>query len=288
MDKNVLGSGDEEEKRKKIEEEYVSWIESAAREVAMMLKSLEVEEIKKRINFYEKCLKSPASMHLSFETEREDEIEKIVGKDRLKDIILLKTEAVIFAPTIFPPFSGSFDYGIAMHRRFFLRGLWFSIMALNEAYFKLAAEFMLRYVLEHELIQGEMYKELATQHIKSISPEMKGVFHEEARIKAIQRSGISTEELDQERNLIFDLSFKSPMIPTGFAAVSLFKYLEENWEKVKCFGIPSQNETEKELEKASTEFVNWLDFSFNAYRAFLKELKEEMSMTGAEYGSVII
>jgi hypothetical protein len=279
---------EEEEKRKKSEEEYVSWVEFVAREVAVMLKNLEVNEITKRIDFYEKCLKSPASMHLPFESEREEEIEKIVGKDRLKDIILLKTEAVIFAPSTFSPFSNSFDYGIAMHRRFFLRGLWFSIIALNEAYFKLATESMLRYVLEHELIQGELYNELATQHIKSISPKMKAVFHEEARIKAIQRSGVSTEELDRERNLISDLSFKSPMIPTGFAAVSLFKYLEENWEKVKCFGIPSQTETEKELEKASTEFVNWLDFSFNAYRAFLKELKEEMSMTGAEYGSEIV
>jgi len=117
---------------------------------------------------------------------------------------------------------------------------------------------------------------------------MKGVVHEEARVNAIQRSAISAQELERERQLILDLSAQSPLVPTHFASTSLFRYLEENWEEVKRFGLPSQNEKEKEVELFAEKFVDWADFSCSSFKIFLKELKQEITMTGAEYGTEIV
>ncbi|MCW3140727.1 MAG: hypothetical protein N2V72_00890 [Methanophagales archaeon] len=284
----ISSDGGGEESRKKYEAGYIIWVQAVVKEIAETLKKLNFDKIIEIIEFYEKCLAHPASMHFPLEREEKEKIEKITHKNRRKNTILLKTKALIFAPSILAPFTGSLDYGIAMHRRFFLRGLWFSIIAMNEAYIKSATEPMLRYMLEHELAQGEIYKELATQHIKILSSEMKGVVHEEARVKAIQQSAISADELKRERELILDLSAQSPLVPTHFASASLFKYLEENWEEVKRFGLASQNEIEKELELSAEEFADWVDFSCNAFKIFLNALKREITMTGAEYGVKIV
>jgi hypothetical protein len=278
----------EETNRKKYEAEYIAWVQAAAKEIAETLKKLNFNKIDQNIEFYEKSLEHPASMHSPLEKSEKEVIENLVGKKRVKNAILVKTKALIFAPTILAPSTFPLDYGTAMHRRFFLHGLWFSVIALNEVYLESATEPMLRYMLEHELAQGEIYKELATQSIKILSSEMKGVVHEEARVKAIQRSAISAQELERERQLILDLSAQSPLVPTHFASASLFRYLEKNWEEVKRFGLPSQNEKEKELELSAEKFADWADFSCSSFKIFLKVLKQEITMTGAEYGIEIV
>lgn len=277
-----------EEIREKYEAEYVAWVQVAAKEIAATLKKLNFDKINEIIEFYEKSLEHPASMHFPLESEEEETIEKLVGNNRLKNTILLKTKALIFAPSILAPSTSSLDYGTAMHRRFFLHGLWFSVIAMNEAYIKSATETMLRYMVEHELALGEYYKELAMRNVKVLTSVMKGVIHEETRSKAKIRSGISDEEVEQERQLILDLSAKYPLVPTHFASASLFRYLEENWEKVKHFGLASQNEMEKEWEIPAEKFAEWTDFSRDAFKTFLKELKREITMTGAEYGVEIV
>jgi len=276
------------EDRKKHEAEYIAWVQASAKEIAAALKKLDVNAIANIVEFYDKSLEHPASMHLPLEDKEKETIETLVGKNRVENTILLKTKALIFAPTILAPSTSSLDYGTAMHRRFFLHGLWFSVIALNEAYLESATEPMLRYMLEHELAQGEIYNELAAHQIKILSSEMKGVVHEEARVKAIQQSAISADELLRERQLILDLSAQSPLVPTHFASASLFKYLEENWEEVKQFGLLSQNEIEKDLELSAEKFAGWADFSCNAFKIFLNELKREITMTGAEYGIEIV
>ncbi len=283
-----MASSEEEEIRKKYEDEYVAWVQVAAKEITATLKNLDFDKINKIVGFYEKSLEHPASMHLPLESEEEETIEKLVGKNRLKNTILLKTNALIFAPSILAPSTSSLDYGTAMHRRFFLRGLWFSVIAMNEAYIKSATETMLRYMIEHELALGEYYKELAMRNVKVLTPVMKGVIHEETRSKAIIKSGISDDEVEQERQLILDLSAQYPIVPTHFASASLFRYLEENWEEVKQFGLVSENELEKEWEIPAEKIAEWTDFSRNSFKTFLNELKREITMTGAEYGIVII
>ncbi|HID20035.1 MAG TPA: hypothetical protein EYP28_03735 [Methanophagales archaeon] len=280
--------GEEKWNRKKFEAEYIAWVENAAKEIAETLKTLEVTKISEIIEFYEKNLGHPASMHQPLDSEEKKAVEKFIGKDRLKDTIVLKNRALIFAPSILVPSTASLDYGTAMHRRFLLRGLWFSVIALNEAYLNSATELMLKYMLEHELTQGEIYKELAEHPLKIISSEIKGAVHEEARIKAIQRSAISGDEVERERQLILNLSTEYPVVPVQFASASLFRYLEENWEEIKQFGVASQNETEKELEHHAHKFTDWTDFARNSFEIFLKSLKREITMTGVEYGAGIV
>jgi len=281
-------SGEEEELQRSYNAEYIAWLQNQAKEIATTLKKLDSTRINEIIEFYEQYLEHPASMHVPLEGEEEETIGQLVGKDRLKNIILLKTKAIIFAPSILAPFAGSLDYGTAMYRRYPLHGRWFSIIALNEAYLKSATKSMLRYLLEHELAQGEIYKELALHHIKILSLEMRGIVHEEARMRAIQWSCISTEEVNQERQLILDLSAWHPVVPVHLASASLFRYLEENWERIKQLGLASRDELEKELEIPIEKLEEWSDFSINAFKLFLKELKREITTAGAEYGIEIV
>jgi len=277
-----------EELRRKDDEAYSTWLRVAAKEIAETLKTLYSGRINQIIKSYEKYLNHPASMHVPLEYDEKGTIEELIGKERLKNIILLKTEAVIFSPSILAPHMGSLDYGAAMYRRFSLHGLWFSVIAMNEEYLKSATKNMLRYMLEHELAQGEIYAELALHNVKDISTEMKSTVHEEARMKAIQWSCISTEEVEQERHLILELSAQYPLVPVHFASASLLKYLEENWDTMKQFGQTSQNETEKELEISTEKLAEWADLAINFFKIFLKELKKEITMTGAEYGLAIV
>ncbi len=259
-----------------------------AKEIAAALKKLEPERIHEIITFYEAYLAHPASMHVPLERDEEAAIKHLVGEERLKNIILVKTKALIFAPSILVPFKFSIDYGTAMHRRFFLHGLWFSIIAMNEAYIKSATPTMLRYMIEHELALGKYYKELAMHNVKVLTPIMKGVIHEEMKRKAIEQSGISTEEVEEERQLILNLPAHHPVVPVHLASGSLFRYLEANWEHIKRFGLASQNETEKKLEIPHEKLGEWAEFGITTFKIFVHDLKRELTMTGAEYGMAIV
>ena len=274
--------------RKEIELECVAWAENAAKEIAETLKVLDVSKIIKICEYYNKMLEFPASMHLPLDSIEKQTVEELIGKDRIKDTIVLKNRALIFAPSILVPSTTSLDYGTAMHRRFFLRGFWFSIIALNEAYLTSASELMLKYLFEHELAQGEIYKELAEQQVGNIGSEIKGAVHEEARIKAIRQSAISEDEVERERQLILKLATEYPVVPVQFASASLFKYLEENSEELKQFGVASRNEKEKALEPEVQKIRDWADFARNLFELFLRALKEELTMTGVEYGAGIV
>lgn len=284
----VPGEEGEAELQKRYDEEYIAWLGVEAKEIAATLKKLDPDKITRIITYYEEYLKHPASMHVPLERDEIETIERLIGKERLKNIILLKTGALIFTPSILAPHASSLDYGTAMYRRFSLHGLWFSVIAVNEAYLKSATKSMLRYMLEHELAQGEIYADLAVQNIKNLSLGMKGAVHEEAKMSAMQWSGISTEEVEQEQHLILDLSTHHPVVPVHLASASIFKYLTENWEAVKQFGLASRNESEKELEIPLEKLTEWADFGINAFKIFLRELKREVTMTGAEYGAGIV
>ncbi len=284
----ISTDGGDEELRRRDDEAYIKWLQTKAEEISATLKKLDPYRINQIIKSYEQYLNHPAAMHVPLEDDEEERIKQLVGSDRLENIILLKTKAFIFAPSILAPTEDSLDYGAAMYRRFSLHGLWFSVIAMNEEYLKSATKNMLRYMLEHELAQGEIYAELAGHNVKSLSSEMKGVIHEDARRKAIQWSGISDREVEQESQLIIDLSAHHPLVPVHFASASLFKYLRENWEQVKQFGCVSQNETEKELERSMGKLDEWADSAIKSFKIFFKVLKREITMTGAEYGVVIV
>lgn len=265
-----------------IDAEYTAWLKSAAKEVAVTLKKLDFAHIKEIIAYYEEYREYPASMYALLEDNEEEMVKSLIDTDRIQYILLVKTKPIFFFPSILSPFTSSLDYGVAMYRRYPLHSLWFSVIALNESYLKSATESMLRYLLEHELTQGEIV-ELARHRVKTLSPAMKGIIHEEARIKAIQRSGITLKEIKKEQALILELSAQLPMVPAHLASSSLFLFLERNWERVKQLGLPSTNEREKNPNEKLG-----IDLSLQAFGFFLKELKQELSMTGAEYGFEIM
>ena len=270
----------------KLEEGDRRWLARAAEEVAEMLKKLEVNEIIRILDFYDTSLHNPKSLHTPLAREEEELIKRLVGEDRVKGTILLKTKALIFAPSILAPSPRYLDYGTAIHRRFFVHGAWFSVLALNEAYLTSASELMLRYMVEHEIAQGELYKVLTERGVRGLNPEMKRLIYEKARLRAIQQSGIDEEELEEERRLILDLCSKYPLIPVHFASAALFIYLDKNWATVKRFGVPSRDDIEEELAK--TNFSAWADTSLELFGLFLKELRKELAMTGTEYGVEIV
>ena len=268
--------------------EYIAWLQLEAKEIAATFKRLAPDRIKPLISAYEAFMQRPASLHAPLDHEERAMIEQLVGKERLQQIIIVKSRAMIFAPSILAPQAGLLDYGTAMYRRFFLHGLWVSVIAVNESYLRLATKPMLRYMLEHELAQGEIYADLAGQRIDALSLEQKGRIHEDARLTAIQWSCISSEEVEQERQLIFELATHSPLVPVHFASASLFRYLAANWARYKDVGTISQTEVEEELELSLDKLAAWAEFAIQTFRIFIKELKQELTMTGMEYGAGIL
>lgn len=279
----------DEELKRQADAEYIAWLKLVGKEIAATLKQLPPDRIKSIIAAYETFVKRPASLHAPLEREERAMIEQLVGIERLQHIIIVKSKAMIFVPSILAPQAGLLDYGTAMYRRFFLDGLWVSLIAVNESYLRLATKPMLRYMLEHELAQGEIYADLARARLdEGLSLEQKGLIHEEARLTAIQWSCISAEEVGQERQLIFELATHSPLVPVHFASASLFRYLKANWARCKDVGTPSQTDAEEELELSLDKLAAWAEFAILTFRIFVKELKAELTMTGTEYGPGIL
>ena len=281
--------GQEELRKRQFERGYLAWLKFSAREIAESLRRLGAERREEIFAFYERVLQEPEKMHSPLSSDERNRLERILGGgargkhasvsasgvaagERLRSIVLLKTPAVVFAHAIFPA-SSFFDVGVAMHRRFFVGGRWFAVISLNASYLEIASDAMLRYLLEHELIQGEMYEELARMNVRHLSPELKGAYHEAARLEAIRRTRISEEEVRSEEEIIRELSLKEPLVPTGFAASSIYLHLLRNYEALRHFGWESRDDIEREWERNSLEFASWIDFSVHSFGVFVSELK---------------
>jgi len=300
----------EDLRRRQFEREYLAWLKFSAREIAESLRRLSAERREEIFAFYERVLREPEKMHSPLSSDERKRLERILGGDvragagaevaevaeidaaeaveervsirgaeRLRSIVLLKTPAVVFAHAIFPA-SSFFDVGVAMHRRFFVGGRWFAVISLNASYLEIASDAMLRYLLEHELIQGEMYEELARMNVRHLSPELKGAYHEAARLEAIRRTRISEEEVRSEEEIIRELSLKEPLVPTGFAASSIYLHLLRNYEALRHFGWESRDDIEREWERLSHEFASWIEFSVHSFGVFVSELKRLIRSAG--------
>jgi len=299
--------GQEDLRRRQFEREYLAWLKFSAREIAESLRRLSAERREEIFAFYEMVLREPEKMHSPLSSDERNRLERILGggvragagaevaevdtagageeresmrgAERLRSIVLLKTPAVVFAHAIFPA-SSFFDVGVAMHRRFFVGGRWFAVISLNASYLEIASDAMLHYLLEHELIQGEMYEELARMNVRHLSPELKGAYHEAARLEAIRRTRISEEEVRSEEEIIRELSLKEPLVPTGFAASSIYLHLLRNYEALRHFGWESRDNMEREWERLSHEFASWIEFSVHSFGVFVSELKRLVRSAG--------
>lgn len=266
------------DRQKKFEEEYKAWIKSAAKDAAFVLKNLPYYEQARIRDFYKKYSANPAGIFK--ELQDKDRFQRLFG-DRLKGILLLETEAVAFSTTIFIDTPEILDYAIAMNRRYFVRNLWFSIIAINSSFLNGASDIVLLYTIEHELQQKELYEEQMEKGARMFSPEEKRLINLEARRKAGDITGIGEEDLLHEKDLMLTLSTSCPLVPKYFTDISLYMYVVKHWEHVKQLGVMSRGQREEQMgDQLSRDFSQWMDFSDEIFRVFYREIGTEMEETG--------
>ena len=261
--------------RKEFEEEYTLWIQSAAKDIAFAFSQLKPHELKSIITRSEKYLNEPESVYETIGLEHVREMAP-------ENIILLSTDAVVFSQSIFFRMASVFDYAVALNRRYYL-GSWYSIITLNRKYLEEASETMLRFTLEHELLQKEVYEENIRKEARKFTPEEKRKISDETLNKAVEKSGITREEIAAERALMLNISHNSPLIPKPFAETALYWYIERHLDELKYLREPSKTEKEEALgKKLNADFKEWMDFSAGVYKLFLYEVKKELNYT--DYG----
>ncbi len=256
--------------KEEFEEQYTLWIKSAAKDIAFALGQLEPEVMRGIIARNDQYLKEPESV---YGTEGLETIKSFAPRN----ILLLSTNAVVFSQSIFVPMSSVFDYAVALNRRYYLDS-WYSIITINSAYLKEASETMLRYSLEHELLQKEIYEENLRGESRKFTPEEKRRISDETLNRAIEKTGITKDELARERQLMLEISHTSPLIPKPFAETALYRYVEKNIEGLKDYRETSKTGKEDEIgKKLNSDFKEWIGFSMNTYRIFLADVKNELN-----------
>ncbi len=261
--------------KKEFEEEYTLWIQSAAKDIAFAYSQLKPHEIKSIIGRSEQYLEEPESVYGTGGLEAARTIAP-------ENILLLSTDAVVFSQSIFVRMPSVFDYAVALNRRYYL-GSWYSIITLNSKYLEDASQTMLRFTIEHELLQKEVYEENIRNEARKFIPEEKRRISEETLNRAIEKSGITMEEITAEKALMLKISHNSPLIPKPFAETALYWYVERHLDEIKNLGEPSSNKKEDSLgKKLNADFKEWIDFSAGIYKLFLSEVKKELNYT--DYG----
>ncbi|MCE8424819.1 MAG: hypothetical protein J5U17_03450 [Candidatus Methanoperedens sp.] len=262
--------------KKKFKEEYTRWIRSASRDIAFAYDRLKAHDRKNIILQSEAYLKEPESV---YGIGCLDEAKDLVPSN----IILLSTDAVVFSQSIFIPMPGIFDYAVALNRRYYL-GSWYSIITLNRRYLKTSTPAMLRFTLEHEMLQKEVYEENLRNGARKFTPMEKRKISNETLNKAIEKSGITNEELIREKELMLNISSISPLIPKPFAETALYWYMEKNLPEFKGFSEASKTKEEDRIgKKLNADFKGWIDFSTKIYKIFLTDIKKELSYTDQGY-----
>lgn len=256
--------------KEEFKEQYTLWIKSAAKDIAFALGQLEPEVMRAIIARNDQYLKEPESVYGTDGIER----AKMLAPG---NILLLSTDAVVFSQSIFVRMSSVFDYAVALNRRYYL-GSWYSIITLNSTYLKEASETMLRYTLEHELLQKEIYEENLRGESRKFTPEEKRKISDGTLNRAIEKTGITKDELAGEKKLMLKISHTSPLIPKPFAETALYRYIEKNLGELKDYCETSKTEKEDNIgKKLNSDFKEWIDFSMKTYRTFLTDVKTELN-----------
>ncbi|HIH45221.1 MAG TPA: hypothetical protein HA257_09200 [Candidatus Methanoperedenaceae archaeon] len=259
-------------------DDYKQWIRLSARDVASAFRGLSPSDRKRIRKQYAGFRSHPAGMFS--ELRDRERIAGLLG-DGLSGILVLETGTVAFNTSLFSDAPGIFDYAFAMNRRYFIEGMWFSIITLNSTFIDNANDRVLKYTIHHELFQKQMYEERIAQGTKKFDHEEKRLINIEAKRKATASSGVTEEDLLNEKMMMLNLSTSCPLVPKSFTDTALFHYLRENLEKIRQFGVKSRNEQEQRLgEELSRDFSEWLGFAQEVFVSFYGELERHMTEEG--------
>ena len=258
-----------EDSEEEFRTEYTRWIKAAARDISFTMNQLPPDKLRDMISKNDQYLKEPESV---YSTDGLEKVKKLVPDN----ILILSTDAIVFSKSIFSQIPEDFDFAVALNRRYYL-GSWFSILTFNRAYVEEATDKMLRYTVEHELIQKNIFEENIRSGTRKFPPDEKRKISNDALKKAIEISGITQDELEEEHRLMIKTSHLSPPIPKPFAESALYWHLEKNMDEFREFGEKSLTEKEDEIgKKLNLDFKEWIDFSTDTYKLFLSEVKKEI------------
>jgi hypothetical protein len=200
-----------------------------------------------------------------------DRIVKLAG-DRIYHYIIIETDAITFFPSIYSGFSGALDFAVAMNRRFFCRGYWYPLIALNHGYVCQSSERILSFALDHEFEMNRIYHEISL-NLRCLSREEKRDVVDRAQQISSEKLKITQDELLEDEKLMNQLAFSQPLIPKPYAERAMLIYLEENLSELEIYGLPSIS-TEEDIfgKELYSEFQGWSEFSQSSYDLFIREI----------------
>lgn len=211
-----------------------------------------------------------------------DRITDLAGKEA-DGYILVETDAITFFPSMGSATPGALDYAVAMNRRYFFRGLWFSMISFNSEYLRLAPDETLAYALEHEFEMGRLYQE-AFGEMRKLSPGEKLQINQLARQTSVNKTRISLADLIDEKMLMLELSGSQPAIPKPYAETALLAYLEEGFPDLERLGRVSEDDDEEAFgAELYAEFEGWSLLSRESYRLFVREVDQGLRETYRGY-----
>lgn len=252
--------------RESFEKEYKSWILSVSKDISYKLSLMDPDKRESLIKSY-KRLENPLSVF----NDAPKRVKDLAG-ERLKTFILVETDAISFFPSLYSSSPIVLDYAVAMNRRFYCRGLWFSIISLNSEFIEQATDRMLSFALEHEFQMNNLYDE-ATTNLRSLSPEEKRQICLAAYGGAVEKLSITPEEVAEEEMLMLQFINTQPLIPKPYAEMALLCYLEDGFDMLEMFGHQSKNAKEDKFGmELYEEFRGWADFSSRTYHLFVREI----------------
>jgi hypothetical protein len=194
-----------------------------------------------------------------------------LGGDEADGYILVETDAVTFFPSMGSSSSGALDYAVAMNRRYYFEGLWFSIISFNSEYLRQASDRVLAYALEHEFEMGRLYQK-AFAEMRKLSPDEKLQISQQAHETSVEKRKVSLEDLIDEERLMLKLSESQPVVPKPYAETALLRYLSDNFSDLEGFGVKSGDDEEDAFgAELYEEFEGWSSFSIESYRLFVRE-----------------
>ncbi len=267
-----------ERDREFFERDYRDWLLLMSRDAAHRLAALPPDRQKTVLKAYFDLKNPKAVFHKPSDHER---VKRLSG-ERISSFIVVETEAMVFFPSIYTPLA--LDFAVAMNRRFFYRGLWFPIIALNSEYIRQSSDRVLSFTLEHEFEMSRIYQEISL-NLRALSPSEKRDVTDSAQKISAERIGITPEELIEDEKLMHLLSTTQPLIPKPYAESAMLLYLEDNFSELESYGLPSISPEEKAFgEELLKEFQSWSAFSKKTFELFVREISANIREANRGYG----